>query len=255
MTDPPRVRGAEDRTPVWAVLQHVAHEGPGRITAALGAAGQPLRIVRLDQGAALPEVEELGGLVVLGGPMGVHDEAAHPWLVAERDLLRQAVALDLPILGVCLGAQQLALALGAEVTTGDRPEIGVGHVELTAAGRRDPVFGPEYRGLSGTTVRCVHWHQDTFTLPEGAVHLAASRPFPHQAFRLGSRIYGLQFHIEVDDDLARAWHQAQPESLALESTEVAEVTAVGDRLLRRFVSVAASRDLADVPGDPSMVQP
>ena len=102
------------------------------------------------------------------------------------------------MLGVCLGAQQLALALGAEVTTGPGPRSASGRVELTGPGRWDPVVGPEYGGLSDTTVPCVHWHQDTFSLPDGAVHLAASRPFPHQAFRWGDRAYGFQFHVEVD---------------------------------------------------------
>ena len=104
--------------------------------------------------------------------------------------------------GVCLGAQQLAAALGAEVTTGPGRRSGRVEVELTADGRRDPVLGPEYNGLSGTTVPCVHWHRDTFALPDGAVHLAATRAFPHQAFRVGDRAYGLQFHVEVDAALA-----------------------------------------------------
>ena len=162
----------------WAVLQHVAHEGPGSIVRVLGEAGIEVTVIRLDLGEPLPSVAALGGLVVMGGPMGVHDVDDYPWLAPERALLREAVEGDLAVLGVCLGSQQLAAALGAEVTTGPLEEVGPGRVELTGAGRRDPVLGPEYHGLSGTTVPCVHWHQDTFTLPDGAVHLAATRRFP-----------------------------------------------------------------------------
>ena len=147
----------------WAILQHVAHEGPGAILRVLAERGEVADVVRLDLGERLPPVDSLGGLIVLGGPMGVHDDDQYPWLAAERVLMRSAVGARLPVLGVCLGAQQLAAALGADVTTGPAEEVGAGWVELTADGRRDPVLGPEYNGLSGTSVPCVHWHQDTFS--------------------------------------------------------------------------------------------
>ena len=145
-----------------------------------------------------------------------------------------------PVLGVCLGAQQLAMALGAEVTTGPEPEIGLGQVELTGPGRLDPVTGPEYGGLSAVAIPCVHWHRDTFSLPEGAVHLAASPRFPHQAFRWGDRAYGLQFHVEVDRALAAGWEAHLPPGVTLSGSGVAQVETVGRRLLRRFVQRALS---------------
>ena len=221
----------------WAVLQHVAHEGPGSIVRVLGEAGIEVTVIRLDLGEPLPSVAALGGLVVMGGPMGVHDVDDYPWLAPERALLREAVEGDLAVLGVCLGSQQLAAALGAEVTTGPLEEVGPGRVELTGAGRRDPVLGPEYHGLSGTTVPCVHWHQDTFTLPDGAVHLAATRRFPHQAFRIGSRAYGLQFHVEVDGPLADGWRPLLPEGVTLSEADVTRIENAGRRILRRFVDV------------------
>jgi GMP synthase-like glutamine amidotransferase len=144
------------------------------------------------------------------------------------------------VLGVCLGAQQVAAAFGADVTTGTVEEVGPGQVELTAAGRVDPVFGPEYRGLSGTTVPCIHWHRDTFTLPPGSVHLAATRRFPHQAFRMGRRVYGLQFHVEVDAALAGSWRPLLPDGVTLADGEVARVEDTGRRLLQRFVAVAST---------------
>jgi GMP synthase-like glutamine amidotransferase len=220
----------------WVILQHVAHEGPGSIGRELDERGADVVVVRLDRDEPLPSADALAGLVVMGGPMGVHDDLA--WLAPERDLLRAAVDRGLPVLGVCLGAQQLAVALGAEATTGPEEEVGPGDVQLTADGRRDPVLGPEYTGLSGTTVPCVHWHRDTFTLPEGAVHLAATRQFPHQAFRVGARAYGLQFHVEVDAPLARSWRPLLPEDVALGADDVARVEVVGRRVLRRFVDVS-----------------
>ncbi len=229
--------------PIWAILQHVAHEGPGLVADELHRAGLSFTIVRLDRGDRVPEAGSVAGVVAMGGPMGVHDHDEYPWLPAERDLLAATATEGKPVLGVCLGAQQLAMALGADVTTGAAPEIGLGRVELTGPGRQDPVTGPEYGGLASTTIPCVHWHQDTFTLPDGAVHLAASRPFPHQAFRWGDRAYGLQFHVEVDAALAAAWEPFLPEGVTLDPPKLAEVETVGHRILRRFVQRAGAPGL------------
>jgi GMP synthase (glutamine-hydrolysing) len=224
----------------WSIIQHVDFEGPGTIAGALAAAGHHPEVVRIDRGEGLPDHRSVAGLVVMGGPMGVHDDEAHPWLSDERALIGAVIGAGRPVLGVCLGAQQLALALGAEVTTEPAPEIGLGQVELTAAGRRDPVFGPEYGGLAGTTVPCMHWHQDAFSLPEGAVHLAATTAFPHQAFRWGDRVYGLQFHVEVDAALADRWRPHLPAGVELGRAAVARVESVGRRLLRRFIDRSGS---------------
>jgi GMP synthase (glutamine-hydrolysing) len=233
------VGGPVDATSVppapWAILQHVEYEGPGLLAEALRSAGHPFDVVRLDLDATLPAADSIGGLVVLGGPMGVHDDDAHPWLAPERDLLAAAAGAGKPVLGVCLGAQQLAAALGAPVTTGPAVEVGLGRVELTGPGRLDPVMGPEYGGLSSTSIPCVHWHQDTFDLPEGAIHLAATPRFPHQAFRWGDRAYGLQFHVEVDRQLAEGWTPFLPSGITLDRDGLAEVATVGRRLLGRFV--------------------
>ena len=178
----------------------------------------------------------------MGGPMGVHDHDRHPWLVEERALIAAVAAAGRPVLGVCLGAQQIAAALGAEVSTGPSLEIGFGQVELTADGRRDPVTGPEYGGLADTALPCVHWHHDTFSIPAGAAHLAATRAYPHQAFRWGEVVYGLQFHVEVDRALAAAWTPHLPEGVSLDGPELAQVETVGRRLLGRFVERAAAAD-------------
>jgi GMP synthase-like glutamine amidotransferase len=223
----------------WTVLQHVDLGVPEPLADALNGAGVRHTVVPAHR-EPLPSVGEVGGLVVLGGPMGVHEDDAHPWLAPERSLLASAVSAGVPVLAVCLGAQQLAAALGAEVTAGPRPEIGPGSVTLTADGRRDPVLGPEYRGLGDPTLTCFHWHGDTFALPEGAVHLAGTRACPHQAFRLGRRIYALQFHVELDAEVAARWGPVLPDGVVLSPSLVERVASVGRRLFTRFLAVAMS---------------
>jgi GMP synthase-like glutamine amidotransferase len=202
----------------------------------LAAAGVDMHIVRLDSGDRLPEPETLGGVVVMGGAMGVHDTDKFSWLEVEREWIAQSVGAGVPVLGVCLGAQQLAAALGATVTTGPSPEIGVGEVELTPEGRTDPVLGPE-----GDRVAVIHWHGDTFEIPDGAEHLATGDRYPNQAFRHGQWAYGLQFHVEVDDAMAEAWAPDLPPGLSLDTEARRAVEKVGRRVLGRFVEHALRR--------------
>jgi GMP synthase (glutamine-hydrolysing) len=222
----------------WAVLQHVPFEGPGLIATVARERGIDLAVVRLDRGEALPAVTDVGGLVAMGGPMGVGESAEHPWLTGERALLAMAVARGVPVLGVCLGSQQLAAALGAEVTHGQEQEIGLGRVELTPEGRADPVLGPAADGAPGLPV--VHWHGDTFDLPPGAARLASSDRYPNQAFRAGPRAYGLQFHVEVDRALAAAWEPHLPAGVKLAEPRRAEVERAGRSVLERFFGLPAA---------------
>ena len=131
-------------------------------------------------------------------------------------LLHAVVERELPILGVCLGAQLLAVALGARVEKGSRPEVGVGEVRLTRDGRGDPVLAP-----AGPTVPVVHWHEDTFEIPKSAVRLADSALYPNQAFRVGRSGYGFQFHVEVDRALADAWAERLPSDVRLDEVPIA----------------------------------
>ena len=215
------------------VVQHVAHEGPGLIASLAAEHGVALEVRRTWRREALPAARETGGVVVLGGPMGVYEAAAHPHLVAEQALLADACALGLPVLGVCLGAQLLAAALGSRVFKGQVQEIGAGSVTLTGAGERDPVLGP-----SGPIMPAFHWHGDTFDLPPGAVLLASSAAYPHQAFRVGERAYGLQFHVEVDAALARVWAPLLPAGATIGESDRAAIETAGRAILARFFSLA-----------------
>ena len=152
----------------------------------------------------------------------------------ERELLRAAVEAGVPVLGVCLGAQQLAAALGGEVRRGAVPECGVGEVHLTAAALADPVFGP-----APTPLPCVHWHGDTFSLPPGAVHLARSDAYENQAFRVGTRAYGLQFHVEVTGALVAHWGPHLPAGVFIRASDVAHVARAGDGVVQRVVELCA----------------
>jgi GMP synthase (glutamine-hydrolysing) len=193
------------------VLQHIACEHPGVFSEVIAERGVEAEAVELDEGAPLPDVREVDGVVAMGGPMGVGDEAEHPWLAPEKRWVREAVEAGRPFLGVCLGVQLLAAALGARVYAAERPEVGLLEVELTDAGREDPLFA----GLDASFVS-LQWHGDTFDLPAGAVRLASSPLAANQAFRAGERAYGVQFHLEVTGEMAREWGAipAYRESLA-----------------------------------------
>ncbi len=213
----------------WVILQHVPWEGPGLIAAEAEARGLLIEVRRMDLGEAVPHLDSIAGLIVMGGPMGVRNTSSYPYLAAEQQLLRAAVERELPVLGVCLGAQLLAAALGAGVDSGPAAEIGLGEVRLTAEGQRDAVLGG-----AGATLPVIHWHEDTFELPPGATHLARSRLYANQAFRVGRRAYAFQFHVEVDRSLAADWATRLPPGMFIDEDRRAEVERTGRRVISRF---------------------
>jgi GMP synthase-like glutamine amidotransferase len=177
------------------VIQHVEPEGPSVLGDVLVAAGVRLRMCRVYAGDTVPtDCSGLAGLVVMGGPMSAASDEGFPTRQAELGLLKQAVESELPILGICLGAQLLALAAGGGVFKGDAgPEIGWGDVELAPKATYDELLA----GLP-SRLRVLHWHGDTFEPPADAHRLAGSAAYPQQAFRIGPCAWGLQFHLEVD---------------------------------------------------------
>jgi GMP synthase-like glutamine amidotransferase len=179
------------------VIQHVAPEGPYALALALEEYGVALDVRRLFNGDTLPtQLDDYSGVVVMGGPMSVTSDDDFPTRRGELDLLARAVALGLPTLGVCLGAQLLAEATGGRVRAGEHgPEIGFGTVRLTSAASDDYL-------LSSLAVEqtVLHWHGDTFDLPPGAVRLCTNDLYKNQAFSCGPNAWGFQFHFEVDKE-------------------------------------------------------
>lgn len=214
----------------WVVLQHVEWEGPGIIAQEAEKRGFEVSFLRLDLGAKIPDPGSIDGLVVMGGPLGVYEEDRYPFLARECELLAKIARRDSPVLGVCLGAQLLAKALGAKVFPGHGAEIGFGSVELTPAGQEDTLFAEV-----GNTLPVFHWHGDTFTLPEGAVLLASNPMYAHQAFRFGTRVYGFQFHVEPDIETWLAWHDHLPEGL-IDGADARsrEVEKIGKKIIGSF---------------------
>ncbi|MHB9287283.1 type 1 glutamine amidotransferase [Halobacteriales archaeon Cl-PHB] len=174
------------------VCQHVPYEGPAAVDDWAAERGHPLEVTRLDHGESLPAPGDVDLLLVMGGPMGVGDGEDYPWLAAERDLIREVLEADRAVLGICLGAQQLAAALGAEVTGADHREVGWYDVQAT-----DDAPATVFDALPDS-YPAFHWHGDTFAIPEGATLTATSTACENQAFVASEgRALGLQFHLEA----------------------------------------------------------
>lgn len=201
--------------------------------------GIAFRTVRLYAGDGLPPAGETSSCIVLGGFMGVRDTAEYPFLDPLKVFMAGAAERGTPLLGICLGGQLLASALGAEVRSGSRGERGVCGISLTEGALNDPLFAgiPE-------SFRAFQWHSDSFDPPAGAVHLAASPICPGQAFRFGSCAYGLQFHPEVNVEIAADWSRrtgAGGEAVEAFRQREEECTRVARRLLENFLGLAGLR--------------
>jgi GMP synthase (glutamine-hydrolysing) len=217
------------------VLRNDAEVPPGYLADALNRNDAPWRLIRLDEGEPLPEIEEVGGVVALGGLMGAYDVVAYPYLEGEKQFLAECVAADVSVLGICLGAQLLADALGGRAYLADTPEAAFAPVEITEEGAARAVTA----ALTGRVV--LRLHQDTWDAPPGATTLARGGGF-EQAFRFGSAL-GIQPHPEADPEIVTRWlshegtrdlaHRAEtdPDELVL---EVAASGVEGEETAARF---------------------
>ncbi len=192
----------------------------------------------------IPDAQQISALIVLGGAMGAHDDARHPFLTGLKSLIRTVVAARIPYLGICLGGQLLAAALGAKVVSNRWEELGTVPVSLTAAGQGDLLFS----GIA-ETFTTFQWHHDSFDIPEGGVLLASSAACCHQAFRMGDAAWGLQFHPEVTAAIIRSWcagdqatgHKAEA-LLAAFSCQEDRYRAIARQLVNNFIRRAALND-------------
>lgn len=230
------------------VLQNAGCETLGIIAGALDAAGVAPRYVRAFDGEPIPRaVGDAAGLIVMGGPMGVYDHPRYPFLLDEMRLIEQALRADRPALGVCLGSQLIASVLGTAVTGGRRKEIGWHAVTLAEPAETDPLWA----GIERSFV-AYHWHGDIFDLPSGATSLASSEATTCQAFRYGSSVYGLLFHLEVTPEIIEGMVRAFAGELEEEGLDgrailgdarrhLPSLHRIGEKVFRGWAGLAAAK--------------
>jgi GMP synthase (glutamine-hydrolysing) len=230
------------------VLQHVAHELLGTLNPLLKSAGFRLRYVNFARHPdAQPSLDGYHGLVILGGPMSVNDADQLPHLITEMKLIEAAMSRNLPVLGICLGAQLIAKTLGTAVYPNKEKEIGWYDVFPTSDAKEDPLLAEFQK-----TEKIFQWHGETFDIPKSTIHLASSSLCANQAFRYGANVYGLQFHLEVDEPMIHRWLKVtenrkeiialggkiDPEQIQLQTTEhIQRLHQLSDRVFAQFVGL------------------
>jgi GMP synthase-like glutamine amidotransferase len=226
-----------------AVLQHVPFEGPAAIADWAGRRGIKMTVTHLYRGDPLPSLDEFGMLTVMGGPMSVNDEGLYPWLSPEIALIGSAIGAGKTVLGVCLGAQIIAKSLGSKVYRARQKEIGWFPVE------RSEDASAIFEGMP-KAFTAFHWHGETFDLPPGAVRLAQTPAIPNQAFALGDRVLGLQFHIEATprsvndllqnaaDEIGSGPYEQRPDAIRLGIGNCASLEPLLDRVLSNLTQPA-----------------
>ena len=190
------------------MIKHVDIEGPGLIEYCLKQKRIRHQVLCLDSDVRLPKPEGFTHIILLGGPINVYEEDRYPFLKEEDLFIKEAIQRGKFILGICLGAQLIAKALGAKVFKAPVKEIGWFDVTLTEIGLQDPLFSDLPK-----TFPVFQWHEDTFEIPRSAKLIATSSSVPHQAFRYADNAYGLQFHLEVTEEMIQEWMRTYEEEL------------------------------------------
>jgi GMP synthase-like glutamine amidotransferase len=224
-------------------LQHVPFEDLANIEAWAKSRGHIVSRTLLFQGDPLPRISDFDWLIIMGGPMNIYEHDEYPWLVPEKDFIREAIASDKILLGICLGAQLMADVLGGRVKRNKEREIGWFRVQLTPEGMQSRIFKVLPEGFVA-----LHWHGDTFDIPFGAVRAAESLACQNQAFELG-RAVGLQFHLESSkdsldhlmlhcaDELTDGLYVQRPKELLLHLDRFTEIRGLMEIFLDNMVKV------------------
>lgn len=213
--------------------------------------GIAYEIIDLAKGELLPqEIGMYDALIVLGGPMNVYEEKQYSFLKAEDDFIKELLNRKIPYLGICLGAQLLAKAAGAKVSKAAQKEVGFSKIKLSLDGSVDPIF----EGI-GKEFDVFQWHEDTFSIPKGAKHLASSSVCVNQALRVGPCAYGVQFHVEITDKSIKEWSNAyikeQPDFLAQKNKMLDDYGKIkvrfdttAERLYDNFFKIVAAQKVS-----------
>lgn len=200
-----------------AIFRHAPTEGPGHFASFLESRNLPWQLIAIDGGETAPSSPEtFAGLVFMGGPMSVNDDL--PWIPATLDLIRRAVAMDIPVLGHCLGGQLIAKALGGEVSRNPIKEIGWGRVQVAD--------NPEARRWFGDIdeFQAFHWHGETFSLPPGATRILSSAHCANQAYAMGKHL-GMQCHVEMTEAMIRDWCEVGADEIAASDSPAVQTPA------------------------------
>lgn len=235
-------------------IQHVAYENPGYLLQWASDNQHHISFTKIFEAAAFPSPDDFDWLIVMGGPMGVYEAEKYEWLEAEIDFIRSAIDTGKKVLGICLGSQLVASALGARVYPHTQKEIGWYKVKKTSAGKTHPLLA----SLPDEWLT-FHWHGDTFDLPAGAVHLLQSEACPHQAYLYNDQVMGLQFHMEATPELVKTmvengrpelvpstWTQSEKEILENNSLYIPNNYWI-DQLLSAFIQEKSYHELRNVP--------
>ena len=231
------------------IFRHSPTEGPGYFTTFLDCHTIPWKLVRIDAGDVVPnQLNGVSGVCLMGGPMSVNDDL--PWIAPVLDLIRQAIAAGIPVIGHCLGGQLMAKALGGTVGPNPVQEIGWGDVRIT-----DATVARPWLGDTQDSILAFHWHGETFTLPPGATRILESTYCANQAFVLNDRHIGMQCHVEMTDELITSWCKSGAAEIAASDspgvqspdaiqadmlTQTAQLHQVADKIYSRWIQGLSS---------------